>query len=136
MAVKVRSNPSNKHNLSNVAVLLAVPPDLNGETVKMNRKGGIWDGMKRIVAWSCRALKPGQTLEFQAQLEFNSIRDAQKKSQESALPTFPVMVRFENKEEHLSSVDLEIGDPSADEFMFEEFKLKLKKSFRALHRKV
>jgi len=136
VAVKVRSNPSNKHNLCNVAVLLAIPPDLNGETVKMNRKGGIWDGMKRMIVWPCRSLKPGQMLEYQAQMEFNSILDARKKNQESALPKFPVLVRFDSKEDQLSSVDLVIGDPNADDFVFEEFKLSLKRTFRVLHRKV
>mmetsp|Transcript_25236 Transcript_25236/g.51510 ORF Transcript_25236/g.51510 Transcript_25236/m.51510 type:complete len:103 (-) Transcript_25236:143-451(-) len=102
----------------------------------MNRKGGIWDGMKRMIVWPCRSLKPGQMLEYQAQMEFNSILDARKKNQESALPKFPVLVRFDSKEDQLSSVDLVIGDPNADDFVFEEFKLSLKRTFRVLHRKV
>ena len=32
-------------------VIIAVPPDASGESMKMSRKGGVWDPMKRIVIY-------------------------------------------------------------------------------------
>ena len=136
MAIKIRSNPANKHDLSNVAIMMAVPPDLDGETVKMSKRGGVWDKLKRTIVWSAKSIKPGETKELQIQMQFESERDEGADDSKDDAPSFPVLLRFDTKNELLSSVDIDLGDPSADEFMYEEFAMKLTKSFRVMHRKV
>ena len=136
VAIKIRSNPANKYDLSNVAIMMAVPPDLDGETVKMSKRGGIWDKMKRTIAWSAKSIKPGETKELQIQMQFESERDDGSDNSNDNAPSFPVLLRFDTKNTVLSSVHVDLGDPSADEFVFEEYAMKLIKSFRVMHRKV
>jgi len=66
---KIRANPSNTEALNNLVILVAVPPFVQGETVKMSRKGGIWDDLKRTICWNARKLEPGEVLEIQAQFQ-------------------------------------------------------------------
>ena len=42
---------------------MAVPPDINGETMKMSLRGGVWDPMRRIIIWSAPMMKSGETIE-------------------------------------------------------------------------
>ena len=53
VGVKIRSNPSHQapSAVKNMIVIIAVPPDASGESMKMSRKGGVWDPMKRIVIY-------------------------------------------------------------------------------------
>ena len=106
VAIKIRSNPANKHDLSNVAIMMAVPPDLDGETVKMSKKGGVWDKMKRAISWSMQRIKPGETKELQIQLQFDSDWNEGSGEFKNDVPIFPVLLRFETKNELLSSVDI------------------------------
>lgn len=80
IGLKMRANPTNVVPLSNGTILLAVPPDVKGESVRTSRVGSVWDSMKRVVAWPLGDIEPGQLLEIQAQFEFVS---ALKESEES-----------------------------------------------------
>jgi hypothetical protein len=55
--------------LSDVAILMVVPLDMNGESVTMSRQGGKWDAMKRTLVWKIAQLAPGETLDIQAQFQ-------------------------------------------------------------------
>jgi hypothetical protein len=48
---------------------MIVPLDMDGESVTMSRKGGIWDEMKRTLVWIIPQLTPGETLDIQAQFK-------------------------------------------------------------------
>jgi hypothetical protein len=91
----------------------------------------VWDGMKRVVAWSLDELEPGQSMEIQAQFEFLTALepDAPPKPH----PKFPVLVRFDATNAQFSDVQLnsEISDNQSL-----PVKLKLSRSVRVLHRKV
>lgn len=63
---------------------------MDGDSVRMSRQGGVWDEMKRTIAWSVKSLQPGETLEIQTQ--FASLDGY---AQSKRLPTFPVLVRSE-----------------------------------------
>ncbi len=65
---------------------MAVPPNMDGASVRLSRSGGVWDEMKRTIAWSIKSLQPGEALEIQAQ--FSSM-DGQRSA------SFPVLVRTE-----------------------------------------
>jgi hypothetical protein len=85
---KVRANPSNTEPLNNMVILIAVPPFVQGETVKMSRKGGVWDEMKRTICWIIDELEPGEVLEIQAQFQSGNLRNLAQVDLQ-----FPVLVR-------------------------------------------
>lgn len=136
VGVKVRSNPSNDSPLRDLAILLAVPPGIQGETVRMSRQGGIWDGMKRTVTWTMEKLHPGEVLEVQAQFEtIAASKDGKEIEGQQALlrtPKFPVLVRCHTDD--LFS-EIEIAADYTDDTSI-RVNLDLNKSVRILHRKV
>jgi hypothetical protein len=117
---KIRANPNNEHTLKNIVVMLAVPPDVDAENVKMSRKGGVWEELKRTLSWRIDELEPGKALEIQAQF---SLLDKVDKP-----PKFPVLVRCDYPS-LFSGVELTVDEGSS-------VKMKLNESARILHRKV
>ena len=67
---------------------MVVPPDIDGERVTMSRRGGVWDGIKRTLAWRIEKLLPGETIDIQTQFGCNA---------GGSLPKFPVLVRGDGK---------------------------------------
>jgi hypothetical protein len=82
---KIRANPHNDEALTDMVVMIAVPPDVNGSHCKMSRKGGSWDELKRTLTWCVASLAPGEALEIQAQ--FPMIEE------NSRVLKFPVLVQ-------------------------------------------
>ena len=115
MGFKIRANPSNEQTLKNLVVLLAVPPDINGEDCRMSRKEGKWDELKRTISWVVPELEKGKALEFQAQF----LNDTPERT-----PKFPVLVRCDY-DQLFSGLRVQT-----------EGELQLKMSSRILHRKV
>ena len=103
--------------------MLAVPPCVDGPSVKMSRRGGIWDEMKRTISWIVASLEPGSAIEVQAQFEA-----VEGSSQE---PQFPVMVRAEYPK-LFSGVEV----TTADVATAGAINMKLHESARVLHRKI
>ncbi|GAX19924.1 hypothetical protein FisN_1Lh607 [Fistulifera solaris] len=85
---KIRANPSNQFPLYQIMIIMAVPPNMDGESVRLSRPGGVWDEMKRTIAWSIKYLQPGEALEIQAQ--FSSMDGNGQRS-----GSFPILVRTE-----------------------------------------
>lgn len=119
MGLKVRANPSNRSALA-TAILMAIPPDVKGETVKLTRKGGIWDDMKRTLSFQNAELKPGQLMEIQAMFDYYDT-----KSSSTILPKFPILVRCDTQHDQFSEVEI---TATVD--------VRLARSVRILHRKV
>lgn len=67
MGFKVRTNPHNTSSLQSLYIVMAVPPQVEGEKCKMSIKGGSWNEMKRTLTWLVKELAPGKALEVQAQ---------------------------------------------------------------------
>merc|ERR1712218_143372 len=102
LGVKIRSNPSNKEILRNVAILVAIPPDIDGETMKMSREGGLWDSMKRIIVWGEPELISGETIDEQLQFELGHDKDIAKN------PIFPLLVRCDAQQDQLSNLEFAV----------------------------
>lgn len=71
-----------------MVILIAVPPFVQGESVKMSRKGGVWDEMKRTICWTVEKLEPGEVLEIQAQFQSGNLQNLAQVDLQ-----FPVLVR-------------------------------------------
>ena len=93
--------------------------------MKMSRKGGVWDEMKRTIAWKVDQLVPGEALEIQTQFQ-SSGEDV------GGTTRFPVLVRAEYPV-LFSSVELNSDFHDA---LSRPVKIKLSESSRVLHRKV
>lgn len=129
VGVKIRSNPANKRSLTQIAILMAVPPDIRGETVKLTHQGGVWDGLKRVVAWSAETLAPGELIEIQAQFDFVDASQGDQKAERK----FPILVRCEGVNNQFS--DIELSTDSSDAFHM-PVNMSLTRSVLILHRKV
>jgi len=142
---KIRANPSNSGPLENVAIIVAVPPNVRGDTVRMSRKGGIYDDMKRVVCWTVENINPGEALEVQLQFECmeqqqhndspdSNVGDGDEgKHFQRPPPKFPVLVRADCPSKLFSSVEV-TSDYNDD--ANSPIKLKVVKAARILHRKV
>lgn len=147
VGVKVRSNPTNEQNIQNLAILIAVPPDVNGDTMHMSLRGGVWDPMRRMIICSSPFMKSGETIEFHLQFEYSSglgSGSVGKDQSKIQLPRFPVLVRCDSSGDQLSGVKVEIGG----ETYYDDngvghrqdgttpFKMNLSTSYRLVHRKI
>lgn len=101
---KIRANPHLDFVLQDIAILLAVPPDVDGERCKLSRAGGSWEELKRTVSWHVDEIEPGQALEIQAQ--FPLVEPASLKT-----PRFPVLVRC-NYSPLFCGIEIETADES------------------------
>ena len=126
---KVRANPSNEFSLMRVKILLAVPPNVDGQSVRMSRQGGMWDEMKRTVAWSIKSLDPGEGIEIQTQ--FLSV-DGGASSTRDRIAKFPVLVRCDYSR-LFSAVEV-LGD--FDDGVSSPIRVIPSSISRVLHRKV
>lgn len=133
VGVKIRSNPTNRQSLTQISILMAVPPDIRGETVKLTRRGGVWDEMKRVVAWPAESLSPGDLIEIQAQFNFVDMNRNTNQVQKQADPTFPILVRCEGTNDQFS--DVQLGTDESDD-VHTPVKMSLTRSVLILHRRV
>lgn len=139
VALVIRTNPSNKQDMKNIVVMLAVPPDVDGDTIRMSRKGGVWDAMKKIVTWVFDdQLDTSGGIDMQLQFELvASSYGIGIESEHLVTPKFPVMVRCDAFDDHLSGIDIEL-QPIEDgiDGIQKLFKPKVDRSYRLLHRKL
>jgi hypothetical protein len=113
--------------MKNMTIMMAVPPDVDGETVKTSRKGGSWEELKRTLCWSVEELEPGKALEIQAQFALLEGGGAN-----SRIPKFPVLVRCDYP---LLFSTLSLSTEYRD-YQSVPIKISLRTSSRILHRKV
>jgi hypothetical protein len=89
VGIRIRANPQNGYNLSDIAVIIIVPLDMDGSSFTMSRKDGVWDTMKRSLTWIIQELAPGNIIDIQAQ--FKIIEGV---SSSEASSRFPVLARL------------------------------------------
>lgn len=135
VGIKIRANPSNEFPLSRLAILLAIPPDIDGDSARLSRQGGLWDEMKRTLSWSVPILEPGEALDIQAQ--FVPHHDLGSK-----IPAFPALVRCEYPK-LFSAIEVFLLQPpkqskSGEGTMLppQSLQMQLAVSARVLHRKL
>ena len=117
---KIRSNPHLDFVLRDVVIVLAVPPDVDGERSRLSRPGGSWEELKRTVVWRVDEIAPGEALEIQAQ--FPLVEPTSSKT-----PRFPVLVRC-SYSTLFCGMEIETADQSQP--------IRVEESGIVLHRKV
>lgn len=116
--------------MKHITIMMAIPPDVDGETVKTSRKGGSWEELKRTLCWSIDELEPGKALEIQAQ--FALLKAGNGATTNSRIPKFPVLVRCDYP---LPFSTIQLSTEYRDEESI-PIKIQLSTSSRILHRKV
>lgn len=130
VGVKIRSNPTNEQNITNISVLMAVPPDVSGESMRMSQKEGVWEPIKRVVGYQADGICPGETIDLK--MEFDYSPTPQKDDSKVVLPKFPVLVRC-FAEDQLSSVQLNLAGGLGDNSLYQA---EIEKRYRLFHRKI
>jgi len=125
VSIKIRSNPSNEQSIKHLIVLVAVPPNIDGETIKMSTSGVIWDPMKRLVIYTAPELSSGETMEVQLQFELVS---------SDGIPKFPILVRCDGEKDQLSNIAIQIQG-NAEDKISDSNNFILSKAYRLVHRK-
>lgn len=115
-SVQIRSNLSNKGDISNLVIIIAIPNTLRGETVHVTRgKQGVWDATKRIVTWKVGNLPHGESYLVSAAAEVSSavanlmnegLNDATSVIREKV--HCPVLVRCSSEVDKVSDIRLSV----------------------------
>eukprot|EP00984_Skeletonema_dohrnii_P005960 scaffold2113_cov106-Skeletonema_dohrnii-CCMP3373.AAC.3 len=109
IALQISSNPQNPSDLVHLTVIMGVPPGLNGESLKCNPPGGVWNESKRVVLWCVSELGGGEKFQLQAILEMSD--DLLQSGVDPAdRLEFPVMARCQCVGGQLSDVALDVSD--------------------------
>lgn len=126
--MQISSNPHNEDNLTDLTIIMGVPPMVQGETLTTSPPGGVWNASKRSVIWCVSELGGGEKFQLQARFAV----DPDTPVSEDDKPKFPVLVRCQCKYAQLSEVELEaIENP--DVFPA-DLRMKLARRFRLSHR--
>jgi Adaptor complexes medium subunit family len=122
VAVQVRSKLSNRGNMQNFAIAVAVPECVNGSSIEIVRGQGDYDELKRTIMWRLDELQKGESFMVSAQAKlWEPAVDLQ----------FPVLLRCTSVSDPISDVEFKVtaaaGYPSSITF-------NTTYSFRLLHR--
>jgi hypothetical protein len=79
--------------LTDIAILMIVPLDMDGSSLTMSRRDGVWDGMKRILTWTVSELPPGEIVDIQAQFKVLKGVALSEEEGAAAASKFPVLAR-------------------------------------------
>lgn len=122
IAVQVRSKLSNRGNMEDFTIAVAVPECVNGESVEILRGEGEYDELKRTIMWKLAELQKGESFMVSAQA---------KLWEPTTEIQFPIMLRCSSSTDQISDVEFEVtaaeGYPSSITFNTTH-------SFRLLHR--
>lgn len=108
-----------------MGIVVAVPPDISGEKVTTQPSTGEWDDLKRVLSWPVDALRPGESVDLQA--NFSTGNGSQQVTSKS-----PVIVRCDCDTLYsrigVLGESVDASTPSV--------KVQVSKSARVLYRKV
>jgi hypothetical protein len=127
IAVQVRSKLSNKGDLEDFTIAVAIPERVNAGTVEVLRGEGEFDELKRTIKWVMPHLPKGESFMVSAEAKLWS--DATPEDERNL--RFPVLLRCSSRLDQISSADFRATEadnyPAAVQFTRGH-------SFRLLHR--
>ncbi|KAG7337878.1 Muniscin mu homology domain containing protein [Nitzschia inconspicua] len=129
VALQISSNPHNEDNLTDLTIIMGVPPAVKGESLTTSPPGGVWNSSKRSVIWCVSELGGGEKFQLQAKFEVDP--DAPKEV-DGDKPKFPVLVRCQCMYAQLSDVEVDVRD--IPQVVNADVKMKLARRFRLSHR--
>lgn len=127
IAVQVRSKLSNKGDLQDFTIAVALPERVNVQTVDLLRGSGTFDELKRTIKWTMPDLVRGESFMVSAKAQLWTPATTEDKSNLQ----FPVLLRCSSLFDQISTV--EIRATEADEFPA-SVQFNSTHSFRLLHR--
>uniref|UniRef100_A0A7S4AWU2 MHD domain-containing protein n=1 Tax=Pseudo-nitzschia australis TaxID=44445 RepID=A0A7S4AWU2_9STRA len=130
VALQISSNPHNEDSLTDLTIIMGVPPEVKGESLTTSPAGGVWNASKRSVIWCVSELAGGEKFQLQARFETNTYELNELEGKEK--PKFPVLVRCQCMYAQLSDIELEVR--AIPQVMNADVKMKLARRFRLSHR--
>jgi Adaptor complexes medium subunit family len=122
IAVQVRSKLSNRGNMEDFTIAVAVPECVNGESIEIVRGEGEYDELKRAILWKLPELEKGESFMVSAQV---------KLWEPATEIQFPVMLRCSSSADQISNVEFKV---TAAEGYPSSITCNTTHSFRLLHR--
>lgn len=111
IALQISSNPQNPSDLVHLTIIMGVPPGVDGESLRCNPPGGVWNEKKRVVLWCVSELGGGEKFQLQSIFQIEEENAEEEKELE-----FPVLARCQCSGAQLSDVELEVSEASSDLF--------------------
>lgn len=130
VALQISSNPHNEDSLTDLTIIMGVPPAIRGESLTTSPAGGVWNASKRSVIWCVSELGGGEKFQLQAKFEVD-LRPSGR-YEDDDIPKFPVLVRCQCMYAQLSNVEISVSD--TPHLAPAEMKMKLASRFRLSHR--
>ena len=125
IAFQVRTKLSNRGDLRDFSLAVAVPEKVDADSIEVLRGDGVYDGLKRLIKYKLASLAKGESFMVSAQAKlWKALGDDEDIH-------FPVVMRCTSSEDQISEVDF-----SAVEAPGQPSSLTVHKahSFRLLHR--
>jgi len=125
IAIQVRSKLSNRGDLHDFSIAVAIPESIDGDSIEIIRGDGHWDSLKRTIIWKLASLNKGESFMVSAQANFwdDNVSD------DDVL--LPVLLRCSSSADSISAIELRVteatGHPTVSTFT-------KTRSFRLLHR--
>jgi len=130
VALQISSNPHNDDSLTDLTIIMGVPPEVNGESLTTSPPGGVWNDSKRSVIWCVSELGGGE--KFQLQARFGIAPNSPTEYDDEDRPKFPVLVRCQCMYAQLSDIEIDVGP--APQAISADVNMKLARRFRLSHR--
>jgi len=132
VALQISSNPHNEDNLTDLTIIMGVPPAVRGESLTTSPPGGVWNASKRSVIWCVSELGGGEKFQLQARFEIDPNNAPNNEFEEEEKPKFPVLVRCQCMYAQLSDIEVDVRD--MPQVAHADLKMKLTRRFRLSHR--
>jgi len=104
VAVQIRSKLTNRGDMEDFTVAVAVPERVDGESIQILRGEGEWDELQRIIKWKLPLLNRGESFMVSAQAKLWKT----KKPNEDI--RFPVLLRCSSTADQISSVEIQSAE--------------------------
>ena len=132
VAIQVRSKLSNRSDLRNFSIALAVPTQVDGSTIEIISGDATYDELKRSITWTRSNLPMGASFMVSTRFKLDGDNDEQVLQNLNIDDMkFPVMMRCSSQDQ-ISSAQFQAleasGHPASVTYLTQ------KKSFRIIHR--
>mmetsp|Transcript_12241 Transcript_12241/g.33958 ORF Transcript_12241/g.33958 Transcript_12241/m.33958 type:complete len:433 (-) Transcript_12241:39-1337(-) len=124
IALQVRSKLTNKGDLKDFTLAVAIPEVVNSDSIEIVRGQGSVDGLKRLIKFKLAHLNKGESFMVSAQANLWKAMNAEE-------VRFPVLMRCSSTDDHISTVDFEVMEADGTPCSISVTKAH---SFRLLHR--